>query len=86
MVPSGVPLAPEPAGDAVGDRERLRRAPDVAGGIRSRGDDRPRAVTDEVGVAFQLPLACRSVVIVWPAIVTVTVVPAAASDVPVMVG
>ncbi len=39
-----------------------------------------------VGVAFHVPLACRSVVIVWPAIETVTVVPGAASEVPVIVG
>ena len=31
-------------------------------------------------------MACRSVVIVWPAIVTVTVVPGAASEVPAIVG
>ena len=40
----------------------------------------------EVGVAFHVPLACTSVVIVWPAIDTVTVVPGAASEVPVIVG
>ncbi len=39
-------------------------AADVAGGIRSRRDDRPRAVRRESGVAFHVPLACRSVVIV----------------------
>ena len=39
-----------------------------------------------VGVAFHVPLACRSVVIVCPAIDTVTVVPGAASEVPAMVG
>ena len=38
------------------------------------------------GVAFHVPLSCRSVVIVWPAIDTVTVVPGAALEVPAMVG
>ena len=39
-----------------------------------------------VGVAFHEPLPCTSVVIVWPAIETVTVVPGMASEVPVIVG
>ena len=39
-----------------------------------------------VGVAFHVPLGCRSVVNVCPPIATVTVVPGAASEAPVIVG